>query len=270
MSTHLAAWLVLPTYNEVENIVGILRSIVAIRKSIPTSNFSVVIVDSLSPDGTAQAANDFILKHGLSDSFHVITEKKRGLGQAYATGFDYAIEHGGDILLQMDSDFSHDPAVIPKLIASIQDGADMAIGSRYVTGGFIPGQWPLYRVVNSKVARYIARNVGGVTKSVSDPTGGFRAIRARIIEELDFDARDASGYVIMVKLVHDIGRAGYAIVEVPIAFADRTVGESKIRTKDIRQFVWFCIKLRFQKQPKKLKHANHNGAAAKSDGTLHS
>ena len=270
VSVQNSAWLVMPTYNEADNIIGILERVVEVKESLNTSNLSVVIVDSVSPDGTAQIAQDFIQKHNLGDNFHVIIEKKRGLGQAYDTGFNYAIEHGGDVLIQMDSDFSHDPAVIPKLISSIQNGADMAIGSRYTPGGFIPGEWPIIRVVNSKVARYIARNVGGVTSDVSDPTAGFRATRAQIIKDLDFKAKDASGYVIQVKLVNDISKAGYAIVEVPIAFADRQFGESKIRTKDVRQFIWFCIKLRFQKEPKKPTKtikSNHNTLPAKHNNS---
>lgn len=270
MSAQLSAWLVLPTYNEAKNIVGILHSIVAVKKTLKNSDLSVVIVDSQSPDGTALLANEYIQKHKLSNNFHIVIETERGLGQAYNTGFNYAIDHGADVLIQMDSDFSHDPAVIPKLINQIQNGADMAIGSRYIAGGYIPGEWPVIRVVNSKVARYIARNIGGVTKSVSDPTAGFRATRAQIIKDLDFKANDASGYVVQVKLVNDVSKAGFAIVEVPIAFADRQFGKSKIRSKDVRQFIWFCIKLRFQKEPLASENQNTRTMTANSDSSISS
>lgn len=242
-----SAWLVMPTYQEADNIVDILSKVSQVKDTLTDVNLYAVVVDSSSPDGTAKLAEDFIDSNGLRSSIKVIEESRRGLGRAYDTGFQYAIKQGADILIQMDSDLSHDPSEIPELIDSIVNGADMAIGSRYVPGGYIPGEWPVIRVINSRVARFTARNIGGITREVNDPTAGFRAIRSNVITDLDFKAGAASGYVIQVKLVDKAAKAGYIIKEIPISFADRQFGSSKIRTKDIRQFVWFCIKLRVQK-----------------------
>lgn len=237
----------MPTYQEADNIVNVLSRVAQVRDSLSNFELNAVIVDSVSPDNTRKIAEEFIQENKLDDCFHVVTEERRGLGQAYDTGFGYALDQGANVLIQMDSDSSHDPAVIPLLLNAIENGADMAIGSRYVPGGFIPGEWPVIRVVNSRVARYIARNVGGITKEVLDPTAGFRAIRSDVLTKLNFKATGASGYVIQVKLVDSASRAGFIIKEIPISFADRQFGVSKIRPKDIRQFFWFCVKLRAQR-----------------------
>lgn len=161
----------------------------------------------------------------------------------------------------MDSDLSHNPAVIPELIDAVFQGADMAIGSRYVDGGFIPGEWPVLRVINSRVARAVARKIGGLSTEINDPTAGFKAIRTSALQDLEFKASDATGYVVQVKMVHQFSKAGYSIVEIPISFSDRQYGESKIRKKDILQFIWFCTKLRFDRKQRKV----NSGARFQTD-----
>jgi dolichol-phosphate mannosyltransferase len=241
---NMSAWLVLPTYNEAQNVPIVLNKVFEVSKQLQDFDFNVVVVDSASPDGTADIVTAFAKEHKLTKKLHLVIEKRRGLGQAYDTGFAYANKQGADILIEMDADLSHDPAALPELLAQIKNGADLVIGSRYVQGGFIPGEWPVMRVVNSRVARWVARRIGGVTHTVGDPTAGFKAIRSQALTHVGFVAAGATGYVIQVKMVDAFAKAGLVIKEVPISFADRQFGESKIRMKDIRQFVWFCVKLR--------------------------
>lgn len=243
----MSAWVVLPTYNESLNIVRMLDSVFAVLPTITNFNVHVTVVDSKSPDGTAKLVKDYATAHALKGKLHLLIEERRGLGQAYDTGFAYARKHGADVLVEMDADMSHDPTVLPQLLNGIEEGNDLVIGSRYVSGGFIPGEWPLMRIINSKVARWVARRIGGVSSKVYDPTAGYRAIRASALSNLGFAAAGATGYVIQVKMTDAFSRAGFAIKEVPISFSDRQFGESKIRFKDVRQFVWFCAKLRMQK-----------------------
>lgn len=240
-----SAWVVIPTFNEGENIAGIVSRVLEVTEKVNNFHVNVLIVDSQSPDGTGKIVESMIEAH--PSRLHLLYEPIRGLGQAYDSGFRYAIERGADVLLEMDADFSHDPAKIPELLEQISRGADLVIGSRYINGGFIPGDWPVLRVINSRVARYASRKIGGVSPEISDPTAGFRAMKVPAFLELHFQAAGATGYVIQVKIADLFSTLGYEIKEIPIAFSDRQAGESKIRFKDIRQFIVFCFKLRISK-----------------------
>jgi dolichol-phosphate mannosyltransferase len=211
---------VLPTYNEAENISEILTRI---ADALPDG--SVLVVDDASPEGTADVATRATTS--LPIAVDVLRrESKLGLGHAYRAGFRWGLQHGHDALVQMDSDFQHDPASLPSLIASVDHGADMAIGSRYVAGGSIPPTWPWYR---RQLSRWGNRYASALLRlGVHDATGGFRAHRASFLETLDLDSIETAGYGFQVQLTYKARRAGGVIKEVPIDFGERKRGESKM------------------------------------------
>jgi dolichol-phosphate mannosyltransferase len=212
--------IVLPTYNEAGNINELLT-----RLSVAVPPVSVLVVDDGSPDGTADVAE--ATGASLPVAVSVLRRtKKLGLGTAYRAGFRWGLEHGHDALVQMDSDFQHDPVAVPSLLAALDSGADMAIGSRYVDGGSIPESWPWYR---RELSRWGNRYASGVLSlGVRDATAGFRAHRSSFISELDLDSIDTDGYGFQVQLTYRARRAGGVIVEVPIQFGERTRGDSKM------------------------------------------
>ena len=217
---------VLPTYNEASNVAEMLRRIDAVVRA------DVLVVDDGSPDGTADVAEG--LASELSVNVQVMRrDRKLGLGTAYRAGFRWGMDHGHDALVQMDSDFQHDPAAVPALLAALDAGADMAIGSRYVTGGSIPASWPWYR---RELSRWGNRYASGLLRlGVRDATAGFRAHRASFLERLDLESIDTDGYGFQVQLTHRARQAGGSIVEVPIHFGERTRGESKMSGRIIAE-----------------------------------
>jgi dolichol-phosphate mannosyltransferase len=239
-------WLVIPTFNESENVTNIIDKVFAVELE-PKYDLNILIVDSKSPDKTYEIVESLKEKY---NSLHLLIETKRGLGVAYDSGFEFALNKNADIIMQMDADLSHDPARIPALLKQISTGSHLAIGSRYMNGGFIPGNWPLKRVINSKVAKGLARKVGGLTNTVTDPTAGFRAIDSTALIESGFKAGKDNGYVMLIKMTDIFYRNDFRITEVPITFSDREFGESKIRFKDIKQFVFFCFKMRLKRNVK--------------------
>jgi len=218
---------VLPTYNEASNIVEMLA-----RLSADVPRAAVLVVDDGSPDGTADVVED--LAPTLPIAVDVIRRvRKLGLGTAYRAGFRWGIEHGHDALVQMDSDFQHDPAAVPSLLRALDGGADMVIGSRYVPGGSIPDSWPWYR---RELSRWGNRYASGLLRlHVRDATAGFRAHRAAFLDSLDLESIDTDGYGFQVQLTHRARRAGGTIVEVPIQFGERTRGESKMSGRIIAE-----------------------------------
>ncbi len=210
--------LVLPTYDEAGNVARILDEIRAVDPLL-----DVLVVDDASPDGTA----DIAAKEGtrIGGVEVLVREGKHGLGSAYRAGFALGLARGYDVLLEMDADFSHDPADLPRLIAAVERGADLAIGSRYVPGGSIPA-WSWYRRALSRGGNRYARVMLGV--DVADMTAGFRAYRASVLSRIPLDQVAADGYGFQVEMVREVVRAGGKIVELPIAFADRTEGRSKM------------------------------------------
>lgn len=210
--------LVLPTYNESENIERFLRSV---RESNPF--LSIVVVDDLSPDGTGAIVERLADVDPHLSVIHRVG--RRGLGAAYVAGFDHAMKHDFPIVVTMDADFSHDPEVIPRLLERLADGADVAIGSRYVDGGKILG-WPLHRLVLSKYGNFYTRFVLGL--GPRDCTSGFRAYRSRTLSTIGLDSIKGDGYVFLTSILRRIQQQRLVIAEVPITFTDRVDGQSKM------------------------------------------
>lgn len=236
------AAIILPTYNERENIGVILEKLHEVVKQIPGHRFSFLVVDDTSPDGTASVVRQ--LQKRYSD-ITLITGKKEGLGNALLRGLSYAVDKlHADILVQIDADLSHDPSVLPKFIAAIDDGADFVVGSRYIPGGSIPDNWGLHRKIYSVIGNAIVR-FGLGHRSVHDWTGGYRALRKSFFESAKGELRAYSGYVFQIAFLHKAIRRGAKVVEVPIHFTDRRFGHSKIAPSEyIRNVLIYIIKAR--------------------------
>ena len=209
---------IIPTFLEAENIDDVLRRV---RSAAP--HVDVLVVDDSSPDGTADLARATGAEVGQVDV--LVRPDKGGLGVAYRAGFEHGFERGYEVLVQMDADLSHDPAALPALLARIDAGADVAIGSRYTLGGLIP-HWPVARRLLSRVGNAYASTVLGV--KIRDCTSGYRAYRATVLRRVEADATRATGYGFQVELAYRAHRLGATIVEVPITFNDRVRGESKM------------------------------------------
>lgn len=209
---------VAPTYREAENIEPFLR---AVRERAPEAR--VLVVDDDSPDGTAEIARRVADELGEIDV--LVRRDERGLGSAYRRGFAEVLAAGFDVVVSMDVDFSHDPAVIGSLVTAIEDGADVAVGSRYVPGGGTVS-WPLHRRLLSRWGNRYTGAVLGLR--VRDATSGFRAYRASALADIDPGATTAEGYAFLTELLHRMVQGGHRVVERPITFADRTRGTSKM------------------------------------------
>jgi dolichol-phosphate mannosyltransferase len=206
----------LPTYNEIENLPHIVPEIVA-------HGYRLLIVDDNSPDGTGRLADSLAADLEQVSVLHRM--EKAGLGPAYAAGFDQALDDGARVIVEMDADFSHDPADLPRLVAAVEQGADLAIGSRYVPGGSTP-DWPAMRQFISKGGNLYARMMLGIP--IRDSTAGFRAYAADALGRLPYGRAEASGYGFQVEMAWRAHQAGMRITEVPISFRDRTRGTSKM------------------------------------------
>ena len=238
----MKAVIVLPTYNERENIGPMLDALIEVGKTLPCE-LEVLVVDDNSPDGTQGIVRNYMQK--FPAHIFLLTGQKKGLGAAYIRGMSRAIDLGADLILEMDCDFSHDPKDIPRLIAEINKGADFVIGSRYVAGGQIPGEWKLWRKANSFFGNIVARLVAGIYR-VRDCTAGFRCIRASLLKQVELDSIKVQGYGFQVSLLHACYALGARVREVPVIFTDRTYGESKLGPRDIIEFIQnaFAIRLR--------------------------
>jgi dolichol-phosphate mannosyltransferase len=231
-----AAWLVLPTYNEAENIEAFVA---AVRAKLPASA-QILIVDDNSPDGTGRIADRLAAEHENVEVLH--RERKEGLGPAYVAGFRRALAGGAGLILEMDSDFSHDPAYLPRLLDAAER-ADLVIGSRYVPGGGV-GDWgPLRRAISRGGSAY-ARAVLGI--GVHDLTGGFKCFRREVLEAIDLDSIESRGYAFQVELTYRAIRLGFDVVEVPIVFRDRRAGSSKMSRSIVAEAAWRVPLLRFR------------------------
>jgi dolichol-phosphate mannosyltransferase len=206
----------LPTYNERENVESMLRALEPL-------GVDVLVIDDNSPDGTGEIADRLATELGFVSVLH--REKKEGLGPAYLAGFREALGRGAELVLEMDCDFSHDPADVPRLIAACEAGADLALGSRYVPGGGTEN-WGLARRLISAGGSLYARLLLGVR--IRDLTGGFKCYRREVLERIDLDAIHSKGYAFQIEGTYRTLRAGFTVVEVPIRFADRTEGTSKM------------------------------------------
>ena len=206
----------LPTYNERENIESMLRALAPL-------GVRVLVIDDNSPDGTGEIADRLASELGFVSILH--RERKEGLGPAYLAGFARALADGADYVLEMDCDFSHDPADVPRLIGACDAGADLALGSRYVAGGGTEN-WGLARRIVSAGGSLYARLLLGV--GVRDLTGGFKCYRRAVLERIDLGAIHSKGYAFQIEGTYRTLRAGFTVVEVPIRFVDRTAGHSKM------------------------------------------
>jgi dolichol-phosphate mannosyltransferase len=230
------AWLVLPTYDEAANVAAVVA---AARKSLP-ADARILIVDDSSPDGTGEIADRLAAADPAIEVLH--RARKEGLGPAYVAGFRHALAGGADFVLQMDSDFSHDPADLPRLLAGA-DSADLVIGSRYVAGGGV-ADWGLLRRVISRGGSLYAHFVLGL--GVRDLTGGFKCFRRRTLEAIDLDAISAKGYAFQIEMTYRAIEAGATVREVPILFRDRQAGVSKMSGTIVLEAAWQVPKLRLR------------------------
>jgi dolichol-phosphate mannosyltransferase len=228
-------WIVLPTYDEAENIGPISAAVLAV---LPDA--VLLVVDDDSPDGTGRLADAIAAAHPRVRVRH--RSLKQGLGRAYLDGFGVALAGGASTIVQMDADFSHDPAALPALIAPVVDGAaDLVIGSRYTTGGAVV-DWGVARRVVSRGGSLFARIVLGLGQN--DLTGGFKAWRAATLAAVPFDGVHAGGYVFQIEMTFRASRAGARIREVPITFRDRRVGQSKMSRRIIVEALVVVVQLR--------------------------
>jgi len=209
---------IVPTYNEAENIERMLGRI---RASLPDAG--ILVVDDGSPDGTADLVEERAA--GLGDVHVMRRQQKSGLGSAYRAGFAWGLEHGYQACVEMDADFSHDPDALPDLVAPLEQGHELVIGSRYVAGGSIPN-WSWHRHLLSWGGNRYASAMLGL--GVADSTAGFRAYASSVLQRLDLDRIRAEGYGFQIEMTYEAKRAGASIVEVPIRFVDRVAGESKM------------------------------------------
>jgi dolichol-phosphate mannosyltransferase len=233
------AWLILPTYNEAENIEGLVRAALVQLESTGLEH-TILVVDDGSPDGTGRIAN------GLAEELEPVRvlhrDRKQGLGRAYLAGFALALANGAELVLEMDADFSHDPADLPRLIAAAE-AADLVLGSRYVPGGGVTSWGRLRRLLSRGGSAY-ARILLGVP--VRDLTGGFKCFHRRVLESIDLENVHADGYGFQIELTYKAVRAGFRVAEVPILFRERSVGTSKMTTRIALEAVWKVPLLRLR------------------------
>jgi dolichol-phosphate mannosyltransferase len=226
---------IIPTYKEKENIEAIIKSISSLNTS-----FDILIIDDNSPDGTAG-----IVKNMQSSfpNLHIIERPgKLGLGTAYVAGFEWALEHGYDYIYEMDADFSHDPNDLERLFKACTDeGADVAIGSRYISGVNVVN-WPLARVIMSYVASIYVRIITGMR--VMDTTAGFMCYKREVLENIEPDHIRSVGYGFQIEMKFTAWKLGYKIVEVPIIFTDRKLGASKMSGGIFNEALWGVLKMK--------------------------
>jgi dolichol-phosphate mannosyltransferase len=233
------AWLVLPTYNEAENIEPLVRAVLPQLESAGMPH-TVLIVDDSSPDGTGEIADRLAVEHGPVRVLH--RTHKEGLGRAYLAGFELALAEGAELVLEMDSDFSHDPADLPRLLAGASE-ADLVLGSRYVDGGGVE-DWGLMRRLLSRGGSWYARAILRVP--VRDLTGGFKCLRRDVLEAIDLDRIHADGYGFQIEITYRAIQAGFRVLELPIRFRERRVGASKMTALIALEAVWKVPALRLR------------------------
>jgi len=234
-------WLILPTYNEAENVQAIVAAAAKVLADAAPAGFRILIVDDGSPDGTGELADRMAAEHDWLEVLH--RTEKNGIGPAYLAGFRHALDRGAGYVMEMDSDFSHDPADLARLLQAVYDGADLALGSRYVPGGGVR-EWGLLRRFVSEGGSTYARVVLGLR--VRDLTGGFKCFRREVLEAIHFDGVRSQGYAFQVELTYSAVQAGFRVVEVPIVFRDRQRGTSKMSWRIAAEAMWLVPLLRFR------------------------
>jgi dolichol-phosphate mannosyltransferase len=229
------ALVIVPTYNERENILKLVEAVLAQSPVI-----DVLVVDDGSPDGTGALVDE---RAAANSRVHVIhREKKLGLGTAYVAGFKWALERDYEYVFEMDADFSHDPQHLPQFLSSIEN-ADLVLGSRYRDRKVTVVNWPIGRLMLSYFANVYARAVTGL--QVFDATGGFKCFRRKVLEAIDLNDVKSNGYAFQIEMSFRAWKKGFRIVEIPIVFVDRTEGSSKMSKKIVREAVWMVWRLRW-------------------------
>ena len=227
--------IVVPTYNERENLPSLAQRLLSLPVPV-----DLLVVDDNSPDGTGKIADELAAKY---PNIHVLhRSEKNGLGRAYIAGFKWALEQGYEFIFEMDGDFSHNPDDIPRFIEAAQS-ADLVLGSRYVNGIRIIN-WPLKRLMLSKAAANYVRIITGMP--FTDPTGGYKCFRRRALEAINLDEIRSNGYSFQIEMTHKVWRQGMKVVEVPIIFTDRFVGQSKMTGNIVREALLMVWRLLFQ------------------------
>ncbi len=228
-------WVVLPTYNEIENLPQIAP---AILRQLPEA--TLLVVDDSSPDGTGALADRLAAENDKVRVLHRAV--KQGLGKAYTDGFRHALDAGAEVVVQMDADWSHDPAYLPAMVAALRNGADLVIGSRYVKGGGVRN-WGILRRLVSRGGSIFARTV--LRLSAHDLTGGFKAWRRATLAALPWSSLHSGGYVFQIETTFRASRAGARVVELPIVFVDRRLGASKMSRRIIFEALLVVLRLRW-------------------------
>jgi dolichol-phosphate mannosyltransferase len=234
-------WLILPTYDEADNIEAIVRAALEALAETRMPH-TVLVVDDNSQDGTGRIAER--LAEELAGVRVLHRAGKQGLGRAYLAGFAMALENGAELVMEMDADFSHDPADLPRLIAAA-GAADLVLGSRYVPGGGVANWGPVRRALSWGGCAY-ARLLLGVP--VRDLTGGFKCFHRRVLEAIDLKQVHADGYGFQIELTYRAVRAGFSVAEVPILFRERRVGQSKMTARIALEAIWKVPALRFRRR----------------------
>lgn len=230
------ALVIIPTYNEAENLASIVPLVLAKDERI-----DVLVVDDSSPDGTGAIADRIAATDPRVHVMH--REGKKGLGTAYRAGFRWALERDYEFIFEMDADFSHDPKHLREFLAAAEH-ADLVLGSRYLEGRVTVVNWPMPRLLLSYFANIYARFVTGL--QVFDATGGFKCFRRKVLETIDLDAVHSNGYAFQIEMSVRAWRRGFRITEIPIVFVDRTEGHSKMSGAIVREAIWVVWRLRFQ------------------------
>lgn len=227
---------IIPTYNEIENIDKMIRTVFSLSR-----DFDLLIVDDGSPDGTANHVKS--MQHEFPGKLHIEERRgKLGLGTAYIHGFKWALNRDYDFIFEMDCDFSHNPADLVRLLEACENGADVAVGSRYCKGGKV-GNWPLGRILMSYFASVYVRIVLWIP--VKDTTAGFKCYRKKVLQTIELDKIKFMGYAFQIEMKYRAYKKGFKIVEVPILFVDRILGVSKMSTKIFKEAFLGVLQMRF-------------------------
>ena len=238
------AFVIIPTYNERENILKVVPILLEIFKQVKNWEMNILVVDDSSPDKTADVVKDFAKKY---KQVHLLLNKKKsGLGGAYLKGMDQAFhEFGADVVFEFDADLSHDPTKIPEFLRKIDQGYDMVLGSRYIPGGGIPEDWGLHRKFLSVVGNFVIMVI--LTNfSIRDWTGGYRAITRKVYDAVEPEMHDEkfTGYTFQIGFLHKSVKKGFKIIEIPFKFVDRTIGVSKLGNEYIKNNLLYLFKVR--------------------------
>lgn len=238
------ALIIIPTYNERDNVRDIVRGVLSQEAKTPDVTLSMLIVDDNSPDGTANLVREMQTDQTIGpERLHLLSrEGKMGLGTAYVAGFKYGLAKGFDYLFEMDADFSHDPDEIPHFLKEIKE-YDLVLGSRYISGANV-ANWPLRRLLLSYYANKYARLVTGI--KIHDATGGFKCFRREVLEAIDLDDIRSNGYAFQIEMNFRAWRKKFRIKEIPIVFVDRHAGTSKMNRAIVREAVMMVWKLKFR------------------------